>query len=155
MKIKEITDRLMTLDNGKQVPIKEGAHIRSGYSQTGYISQGDQADHTLVYAPASIAGMINQRSWHTAISRARERMRIFTNSVELIEQRAPMPEDRGSALAIVKEIDKTKELDLQEGARRRWEKEPEQKIDIGAINAAFHQAAQHNQEREQSQGMER
>ena len=38
---------------------KKAAHIRSGYSQTGYISQGDQADQSLVFAPTSVAGMIN------------------------------------------------------------------------------------------------
>jgi ATP-dependent exoDNAse (exonuclease V) alpha subunit len=123
-KIKEITGSLMTLDTGKQIPTKEGAHIRSGYSQTGYISQGDQADYAPIYAPASVSGMINQRSWHTAISRARQRMRIFTNSVELIEQRAPMPEDRGSALnGKASENDKVsataKDLDLQPGKRIR------------------------------------
>ena len=58
-------------------------------------------------------------------------MRIFTNSVELIEQRAPIPEDRGSALEIVNRVDseqingKPREIehpaDLQAGSRREME----------------------------------
>jgi conjugative relaxase-like TrwC/TraI family protein len=116
-KIKALTDGRMTLDNGKTLSIKEGAHIRSGYTQSGFISQGDQADHGPIDAPASVSGMINQRSWHTAISRARQHMRVYTNCVELIEQRAPMPEDRGSALNGKKVP--TGKPDLQAGKQKK------------------------------------
>jgi len=105
---KEIDASHITLPNGKQIPVEEGVHLRSGYAFTGYVSQGDEAPAVFPFLPASVAHMINQRSWHTAISRAISWLRVYTNCVEIIEQRAPKQEDRESALSLINGMEERK-----------------------------------------------
>jgi hypothetical protein len=148
---KEIDEHHITLPNGKQIPIDEGVHLRSGYVFTGYVSQGDEAPACLAYLPASVSRLINQRSWHTAISRAVSWLRVHTNCVEIIEQRAPMPADRGSALDLINGSDREPDMsktgiergvDLQAEKRVGIEMDPEMAMNI----AAFYQQAAQQQE---------
>jgi hypothetical protein len=44
---------------------------------------------------------------------------VYTNCVELIEQRAPQPENRGSALGNEAPREESEKIDLQKGARKK------------------------------------
>jgi hypothetical protein len=83
---------------GKRVDISEGGHFRQGYTVTGQASQGDQSRDVLEYIAASASHMMHQRAWYEALTRAKNRFRVYTNCQELIEQRALIPQDRESAL---------------------------------------------------------
>jgi conjugative relaxase-like TrwC/TraI family protein len=151
----EVDEHQITLPNGKSIPIAEGVHLRSGYAFTGFVSQGDEARSALPYLPASVARLVNQRSWHTAISRAVNQLRVYTDCVEVIEQRAPIAEDRGSALDLLNQVDSGRvmrkgaemaRVDLQAGARR-GDQEMDIEMEIDMANAAYQAAENHEMER--------
>jgi hypothetical protein len=83
--------------------------------------------------------MINQRTWHVNISRAVKALRIYTDCLPLIEQRAVTPEDRRSATQLVRgdldgsskaagELMVDKVVDLQPGKRVKSPMQLEQEI---------------------------
>ncbi|MBV8640707.1 MAG: AAA family ATPase, partial [Verrucomicrobia bacterium] len=137
--VRTIDDRYLTLDNGKKLDITEGVHCREGYTVTGFVSQGSEKATVLSYFPGSAAHMINQRTWHVNISRAVKSLRIYTDCLPLIEQRAVTPEDRRSATELVRgdldggskaagELMVDKVVDLQPGKRVKSPRQLEQEI---------------------------
>jgi hypothetical protein len=137
--VRAIDARYLTLDNGKKLDITEGLHCRQGYTVTGFVSQGSEKATVLSYFPGAAAHMINQRTWHVNISRAVKSLRIYTDCLPLIEQRAVTPEDRGSATELVRgdveggskaagELMVDKVVDLQPGKRVKSPRQLEQEI---------------------------
>jgi conjugative relaxase-like TrwC/TraI family protein len=120
-RVKAIDDSYLTLENGRKLDISEGLHLRQGYSVTSHGSQGHQAITCFPFLPASAAGMMNQRQWLVDISRAKEELRVFTDCPELLEQCVVRPEERASALSLVKGSSKVPDIirDLQHAKKGR------------------------------------
>jgi ATP-dependent exoDNAse (exonuclease V) alpha subunit len=100
-KVVAINKTSLTLDNGKRLDIAEGVHLRQGYTVTSHGAQGHDAPACYLFLPGSAAGMMNQRQLLVDISRAKEELRVFSDSPELLEQRVVQPEERKSALSLL------------------------------------------------------
>jgi hypothetical protein len=114
-KVKEIRGDCVTLTNGKTVDAREGIYFRSGYTLTGHAAQGDQKMAVLPYLPASASHMVDQRSWVVMLSRAVESLRVYTDCMPLIEQRAVTANNKESALAFMGTIPEqvTRETEIE------------------------------------------
>ena len=69
----------------------------------------------LPYLPASASHMVDQRSWVVMLSRAVESLRVYTDCMPLIEQRAVTANNKESALAFMGTIPEqvTRETEIE------------------------------------------
>lgn len=67
-------------------------HVRHAYVETAHAAQGRTADHVLIHADSKATNLIDQRSFYVSVSRAREKVKIYTNDraklVSAINERA-------------------------------------------------------------------
>jgi hypothetical protein len=122
-KVKEIRGDSVTLANGKTVDAREGIYFRSGYTLTGHAAQGDQKMAVLPYLPASVSHMVDQRSWVVMLSRAVESLRVYTDCMPLIEQRAVTANNKESALAfmgtVAEQVTRETEIEREQAKIRK------------------------------------
>jgi conjugative relaxase-like TrwC/TraI family protein len=135
VRVTAMDERTVTLDNGHRLNTTQGLHARMGYTVTSPSSQGHQAPACYPFLPASASGMVNARQMGVSLSRAREDLQIFTDQLELLEERAVMPEDRRSASDLLVgpvsperqapvPVVRDRDADLQEFAIRTQADEP-------------------------------
>ena len=97
VKVQKIEGHLLHLDNHRVLDASEGLHLRQGYSVSSQASQGHQCDVTLAFLPASAENQIDAKQMTVTVSRAREQLRIYTDSTAVLREAATRSGDRESA----------------------------------------------------------
>jgi hypothetical protein len=95
VKVQKIEGNLLHLDNHRVLDASQGLHLRQGYSVSSQASQGHQCDVTLAFLPASAENQIDAKQM--TVSRAREQLRIYTDSTAVLREAATRSGDRESA----------------------------------------------------------
>jgi hypothetical protein len=75
----------LRLDNGWVIP-KEAGHIRHGYVETSFGSQGSTVHRAIVAANSLSGRAANQEMAYVASTRAKERVTIFTDDKESLRE---------------------------------------------------------------------
>ena len=88
---------MLHLDNHRVLDASQGLHLRQGYSVSSQASQGHQCDVTLAFLPASAENQIDAKQMTVTVSRAREQLRIYTDSTAVLREAATRSGDRESA----------------------------------------------------------
>ena len=97
VKVQKIEGNLLHLDNHRVLDASQGLHLRQGYSVSSQASQGHQCDVTLAFLPASAENQIDAKQMTVTVSRAREQLRIYTDSTAVLREAATRSGDRESA----------------------------------------------------------
>ena len=97
VKVQKIEGHLLHLDNHRVLDASQGLHLRQGYSVSSQASQGHQCDVTLAFLPASAENQIDAKQMTVTVSRAREQLRIYTDSTAVLREAATRSGDRESA----------------------------------------------------------
>jgi ATP-dependent exoDNAse (exonuclease V) alpha subunit len=116
VKVQKIEGNLLHLDNHRVLDASQGLHLRQGYLVSSQASQGHQCDVTLAFLPASAENQIDAKQMTVTVSRAREQLRIYTDSTAVLREAATRSGDRESAT---------------EHARQAQGKQPEKEQAIG------------------------
>ncbi len=81
----------LRLSNGKTIKMdlsqEQNRHLNHAYAQTAHRAQGKTADRVLVHAESNRQNLINQKSLYVSLSRARQEIRIYTDSRQQLVQR--------------------------------------------------------------------
>lgn len=99
------------LDSGRKVsfPIVKNRHIDHGYAVTSYSSQGQTVNRVVVHADTNEPDqLLNQRMAYVAASRARQDVRIYTDSDERLSAALARQVDKSTALEASHESRATK-----------------------------------------------
>jgi hypothetical protein len=97
VKVHKIEGHLLHLDNHRVLDASQGLHLRQGYSVSSQASQGHQSDVTLAFLPASAENQIDAKQMTVTVSRAREQLRIYTDSTAVLREAATRSGNRESA----------------------------------------------------------
>ena len=97
VKVQKIEGNLLHLENHRVLDASQGLHLRQGYSVSSQASQGHQCDVTLAFLPASAENQIDAKQMTVTVSRAREQLRIYTDSTAVLREAATRSGDRESA----------------------------------------------------------
>jgi hypothetical protein len=121
VKVQKIEGHLLHLDNHRVLDASYGLHLRQGYSVSSQASQGHQSDVILAFLPASAENQIDAKQMTVTVSRAREQLRIYTDSTAVLREAATRSGDRESATEHTRQAqgkepqtEQAIELDLQE-----------------------------------------
>ncbi|MBO9565737.1 MAG: relaxase domain-containing protein [Niastella sp.] len=80
---------------------REFGHINHGYATTSHASQGKTVDEVFIAQPASTFGASNIKQFYVSISRARDRVHIYTDDKAALLDHVSGMGDRQSALELV------------------------------------------------------
>ena len=97
VKVQKIEGDLLHLDNHRVLDASQGLHLRQGDRVSSQASQGHQCDVTLAFPPASAENQIDAKQMTVTVSRAREQLRIYTDSTAVLREAATRSGDRESA----------------------------------------------------------
>lgn len=89
---------------------KEFGHIAHAYCVTSHASQGKTVDEVFISQPASTLAATNAKQFYVSVSRARDRVRIYTDDKEQLLANALEMGDRQSAMELVSRKNKTVDL---------------------------------------------
>lgn len=85
---------------------KNFGHINHAYCITSHASQGKTVDEVLISQPASTFPATNSKQFYVSVSRAREKVKIYTDDKIELMAHASQLGDRQSAIELVRKRDK-------------------------------------------------
>ncbi len=101
VQVKRLTDGATTLEltDGRVLPA-DYRTFTHGYAVTSHSSQGKTVDEVLVVASSKSFPAVSQEQFYVSISRARERVHIFTDDTETLRRRVGDSRERMAALEL-------------------------------------------------------
>ncbi len=85
-------------------------HLTHAHCITSYASQGKTVDEVFIAQPASTFPATDAKQFYVSISRARERVRIYTDDKEKLLEHAARAGERTSAIELMKKKNQSQEL---------------------------------------------
>ena len=100
------------------VNLRDNRHWTHGYAITAHAAQGHTADRVLIHAESHRANLTNQRALYVGISRARDEVKIYTNSADAL--REAVAERTGEKEQALTDLDRDRqaETDRDRGMER-------------------------------------
>jgi hypothetical protein len=135
----------ITLENGVRFKATEPMHLAPGYVVTSHASQGHTVDRVLVVAPSRSIDVITAATFYVGVSRARERIQVFTDLKD--ELQATIEDNLGvrpAALEALGEVRPTAEEEL----RWAWRRERRERRERERKASQQQEAVKHTAERE-------
>lgn len=106
---------------------KNFGHISHAHCITSYAAQGKTVDEVLIAQPANTFPATDAKQFYVSVSRAREKVTIYTDDKKALLQHASEMRDRLSAMELVKDKPEHKDYVLMQ----EWNKEQKAEIKIG------------------------
>ncbi|GEM_PF-746784 len=120
--VKGFNQRGVELTNGKTIP-NNLYHLRYGYTDTSFSSQGKDA-HTVLLSMSDLSqGGINQKSFLVGVSRGTRAVRVYTSDKDFLKKSITRSADRLSAIDIAEDQQR-----LRKRQQRGYQKELQQKM---------------------------
>jgi conjugative relaxase-like TrwC/TraI family protein len=88
-------------------------HLAHAHCVTSHASQGKTVDEVFISQPAATFPATDAKQFYVSVSRARERVRVYTDDKEMLLEHASDLGERQSALELVKRHDPTHEVTQQ------------------------------------------
>ena len=99
VQVKGFAGQAISLTDGRVLPA-DYRTFTHGYAVTSHGSQGRTVDEVLVVASSKSFAAVNQEQFYVSISRARERVHIFTDDAETLRRRVGDSGERRAALEL-------------------------------------------------------
>ncbi|MDD3580111.1 MAG: MobF family relaxase [Desulfobacca sp.] len=99
------------------VNLRDNQHWTHGYAITAHAAQGHTADRALIHAESHRANLTTQRSLYVGVSRARDEVKIYTNSADALRQ-AVSERTGEKEQALGEREDRQRETDRDPGMER-------------------------------------
>jgi hypothetical protein len=133
--VKELREETLTFLDGRTLTIVgKRLHIDQGIAVTSHASQGKTVDHVIASAPVEAFAQVNQAQLYVTMSRARQAMHLFTNSIDALREAVCRPSARlspselvadGNSIEFARKIEtQTKQMELHAGKRVGERKQP-------------------------------
>ena len=99
VQVKDVGKGQIALADGRALP-ESYRTFTHGYAVTSHAAQGKTVDEVLVVASSRSFAAVSQEQFYVSISRARERVRIFTDDAELLGHRVKDTHTRKAAVEL-------------------------------------------------------
>ena len=99
VRVKSIQKQVITLADGRTLPTGYRTFTH-GYAVTSHAAQGKTVDEVLVVASSRSFAAVSQEQFYVSISRAKERVRIYTDDAGLLKQRVQDTHMRKAAVEL-------------------------------------------------------
>jgi hypothetical protein len=99
VQVKEVSKGQIALADGRALP-GDYRTFTHGYAVTSHAAQGKTVDEVFVVASSRSFAAVSQEQFYVSISRARERVRIFTDDAELLGHRVKDTHTRKAAVEL-------------------------------------------------------
>lgn len=104
---------------------RDFGNITHAHCLTSHASQGKTVDHVFIAQPAATFPATNAKQFYVSVSRAREKVHIYTDDKEELLTRAAQLGDRTGAMELVKHGDATKHIEHVLMLQREKDKTPQ------------------------------
>jgi conjugative relaxase-like TrwC/TraI family protein len=116
--VRSVSAQKLTFTDGSTLELTRPVSLRQGWTQTALPAQGAEANTVLPFIPFEALAALSPEAATVLLTRAKQELRLYTNSAEMVRFRALAPSDRQSAHEIVHANGKPSTPDLQEHAIR-------------------------------------
>jgi hypothetical protein len=99
VQVKAVQRQRISLVDGRELP-RDYRTFTHGYAVTSHAAQGKTVDEVLVVASSQSFAAVSQEQFYVSISRARERVRIYTDDAGLLRQRVQDTHTRKAAVEL-------------------------------------------------------
>jgi hypothetical protein len=99
VQVKSITQGRIALEGGRTIP-ENYRTFTHGYAVTSHSAQSKTVDEALLVASSRSFAAVSQEQFYVSISRARDRVRIFTDDAELLSRRICASHSRKAAIEL-------------------------------------------------------
>jgi conjugative relaxase-like TrwC/TraI family protein len=99
VQVKDVSKGQIALADGRALPVGYRTFTH-GYAVTSHAAQGKTVDEVFVVASSRSFAAVSQEQFYVSISRARERVRIFTDDAELLGHRVKDTHTRKAAVEL-------------------------------------------------------
>jgi len=99
VRVKSVHQQAVTLTDGRTLPASYRTFTH-GYAVTSHAAQGKTVDEVLVVASSRSFAAVSQEQFYVSISRAKERVRIYTDDAGLLRQRVQDTHTRKAAVEL-------------------------------------------------------
>lgn len=99
VRVKSIQKQAITLTDGRALPATYRTFTH-GYAVTSHAAQGKTVDEVMVVASSRSFAAVSQEQFYVSISRAKERVRIYTDDAGLLRQRVQDTHMRKAAVEL-------------------------------------------------------
>jgi ATP-dependent exoDNAse (exonuclease V) alpha subunit len=84
----------ITMSDGRVMKRSAALHIDQGIAVTSHASQGKTVDEVIVSVPVEASSQTNEAQFYVSMSRARQAMHLFTDSIAALREAVVRPSKR-------------------------------------------------------------